>query len=139
MADVEQKKRRTDLLQVHSPQWHQLDQLLGMSYQQLTQLCSTRRQLQNRKRLSRKPSSLRKQQRKTKKEALPTKKPKVKIHLRSLLILPDVVGSMVGIYNGNAFNQVEINREMISHYLGKFITYKASIGTTHSSSFIPLK
>lgn len=68
----------------------------------------------------------------------------VKTHLRDMIILPEMVGSMVGVYNGKTFNQVEIKPEMIGHYLGEFsITYKPvkhgrpGIGATHSSRFIP--
>lgn len=32
----------------------------------------------------------------------------VKTHLRDMVILPEMVGSMVGVYNGKSFNQVEI-------------------------------
>lgn len=32
----------------------------------------------------------------------------VKTHLRDMVILPEMVGSMVGVYNGKTFNQVEI-------------------------------
>ncbi|MEJ1273772.1 hypothetical protein NN561_004644 [Cricetulus griseus] len=70
----------------------------------------------------------------------------VKTHLRDMIILPETVGSMVSVYNGKTFNQVEIKPEMIGHYLGEFsITYKPvklgrpGIGATHSSRFIPLK
>ncbi|EGV92639.1 40S ribosomal protein S15 [Cricetulus griseus] len=70
----------------------------------------------------------------------------VKTHLRDMIILPEMVGSMVGVYNSKTFNQVEIKPEMIGHYLGEFsITYKPvkhsqpGIGATHSSRFILLK
>ncbi|KAL4823302.1 hypothetical protein H8958_022502 [Nasalis larvatus] len=74
-------------------------------------------------------------------------KPEVlKTHLRDMIILPKMVGSKVGVYDGKTFNQVEIKPEMISHYLGEFsITYKPvkhgwpGIGATHSSRFISLK
>lgn len=40
----------------------------------------------------------------------PTEKPQVvKKHLCSVIILPEAVGSMVGIYNGKTFSQVEIS------------------------------
>lgn len=32
----------------------------------------------------------------------------VKTHLRNMIILPEMIGSMVGVYNGKTFNQVEI-------------------------------
>lgn len=47
--------------------------------------------------------------RKARKDALPPEKPEVvKTHLRDMIILPEMVGSMVGVYNGKTFNQVEI-------------------------------
>lgn len=47
--------------------------------------------------------------RKAKKEAAPMEKPDVvKTHLRNMIILPEMIGSMVGVYNGKTFNQVEI-------------------------------
>lgn len=97
--------------------------------------------------LKRKPLALVKKLRKAKKEALPNEKPEiVKTHLRNMIIVPEMVGSIVGVYNGKAFTQVEIKPEMIGHYLGEFsLTYKPvkhgrpGIGATHSSRFIPLK
>ena len=39
--------------------------------------------------------------RKAKKEALPNEKPAVvKTHLRNMIIVPEMIGSVVGIYNG---------------------------------------
>lgn len=32
----------------------------------------------------------------------------VKTHLRNMIVLPEMIGSMVGVYNGKTFNQVEI-------------------------------
>jgi small subunit ribosomal protein S15e len=32
----------------------------------------------------------------------------VKTHLRNMVILPAMIGGVVGIYNGKVFNQVEI-------------------------------
>ena len=59
--------------------------------------------------LKRKPQALLKKLRKAKKEAGPLEKPEVvKTHLRNMLILPEMVGSVVGVYNGKTFNQVEV-------------------------------
>lgn len=62
---------------------------------------------------------------KAKKEAPLMEKPKVvKMHLWDTIILPEMVGSMVGVYNGKTFKQEETKPEMIGHYLGEFsITY----------------
>jgi len=77
-----------------------------------------------------------------------------------MIIVPEMIGSVIGVHNGKTFNQVEIKvpyfdfdrvlwlvqPEMIGHYLGEFsISYKPvkhgrpGIGATHSSRFIPLK
>ena len=32
----------------------------------------------------------------------------VKTHLRNMIIIPEMIGSIVGVYNGKTFNQVEI-------------------------------
>ncbi|XP_054960499.2 small ribosomal subunit protein uS19-like [Pan paniscus] len=124
-----------------------LDQLLDMSYEQLMQLYSARQRWRLNRGLRRKQHYLLQRLRKAKKEAPPMEKPEVvKTHLRDMIILPEMVGSMVGVHNGKTFNQVEVKPEMIGHYLGEFsITYKpvkqcrSGIGATHSFRFIPLK
>ena len=91
--------------------------------------------------------ALMKKLRQKKKEAAVNEKPDVvKTHLRSMIVVPEMTGSIVGVYNGKTFNQVEIKPEMIGHYLAEFsISYKPvkhgrpGIGATHSSRFIPLK
>merc|ERR1711870_96795 len=124
-----------------------LDQLLDMNNEQLMELfpCRIRRKIG--RGLKRQPMALIKKLRKKKKECPVNEKPDVvKTHLRDMIIVPEMTGSVVGVYNGKTFNQVEIKPEMIGHYLGEFsITYKPvkhgrpGIGATHSSRFIPLK
>ena len=70
----------------------------------------------------------------------------VKTHLRNMIIVPEMIGCIVGVYNGHHFCNVEIKAEMIGHYLGEFaLAYnpvkhnRPGIGATHSSKFIPLK
>ena len=124
-----------------------LDQLLDMPNEQLMELMHARARRRFSRGLKRKPMALVKKLRKAKKEAPPLEKPEiVKTHLRNMIIVPEMVGSIVGVYNGKAFTQVEIKPEMIGHYLGEFsLTYKPvkhgrpGIGPTHSSRFIPLK
>ncbi|XP_039154865.1 40S ribosomal protein S15-4-like [Eucalyptus grandis] len=94
--------------------------------------------------LKRKPMALIKKLRKAKREAPPGEKPEpVRTHLRNMIIVPEMIGSIIGVYNGKTFNQVEIKPEMIGHYLAEFsISYKPvkhgrpGIGATHSSRFI---
>ena len=124
MAEVEQKKKRT--FRKFTYLGVDLDQLLDMPYEQLMQLYSARQRWRLNRGLRWKQHSLLKRLRKAKKEAPPMEKPEVvKTHLRDMIILPEMVGSMVGVYNGKTFNQVELKPEMIGHYLGEFsITYK---------------
>merc|ERR1711935_81084 len=148
MADAESeqlKKRRT--FRKFTYRGVDLDQLLDMNNEQLMELfvCRIRRKFS--RGLKRKPMALIKKLRKKKKECPANEKPDVvKTHLRDMIIVPEMTGSVVGVYNGKTFNQVEIKPEMIGHYLGEFsITYKPvkhgrpGIGATHSSRFIPLK
>ena len=44
-----------------------------------------------------------------KKEATAGEKPDpVRTHLRDMVIVPEMIGSVIGVYNGKTFNQVEI-------------------------------
>ena len=70
-------------------------------------VCRIRRRMS--RGLKRKPMALMKRLRKAKKEAPPMEKPEViKTHLRDMIIVPEMIGSVVGVYNGKTFNQVEI-------------------------------
>merc|ERR1711872_545894 len=150
MADDEQKaaelkKRRT--FRVFTYRGVDLNQLLDMRHDQLVELFSCRQRRRFERGLKRKHMALLKKLRKAKKECPALEKPAVvKTHLRDMIILPEMVGSMIGVYNGKSFTQVEVKPEMIGLYLAEFaITYKPvkhgrpGIGATHSSRFIPLK
>jgi small subunit ribosomal protein S15e len=144
-TDAQQARKRT--FRKFTYRGVDLDQLLDMNNEQLMELfpCRVRRKFA--RGLKRKPMALIKKLRKKKKECPANEKPDVvKTHLRNMIIVPEMTGSIVGVYNGKTFNQVEIKPEMIGHYLGEFsITYKPvkhgrpGIGATHSSRFIPLK
>ena len=85
--------------------------------------------------------------RKAKQEAKPNEKPPtVKTHLRDMIVVPEMIGSVIAIYSGKEFNSIEVKPEMVGHYLAEFsISYRPvkhgrpGIGATHSSRFIPLK
>merc|ERR1712137_1040814 len=138
-AAAEKKKRRT--FRKYTFRGVDLDQLLDMSSEQLMELLHCRARRRFSRGLKRKPMALIERLRKAKKEAPPMEKPEcIKTHLRDMIIVPEMIGSIVGVYNGKTFNQVEIKPEMIGHYLGEFsITYKPvkhgrpGIGATHSS------
>jgi len=59
--------------------------------------------------MKRKPLALIKRLRKAKKEAPPMEKPAVvKTQLRNMIVVPEMIGSVVGVHNGKVFNQVEV-------------------------------
>jgi len=37
-----------------------------------------------------------------------------------MIVVPEMIGSVMGIYTGKIFAPVEIKAEMVGHYLGEF-------------------
>lgn len=67
-------------------------------------------------------------------------------HERSMIVLPEMVGKTVEIYNGKDFVPVDIQAEMIGHYLGELAKTRKEVehsapglGATRSSQHVPLK
>ena len=72
-------------------------------------MLSSRVRRRFRRGLKRKHMALLKKLRAAKKEATELEKPAVvKTHLRNMVIVPEMVGSVVGVYNGKVFNSVEV-------------------------------
>merc|ERR1711998_782458 len=98
-----------------------LDQLLDLQPAQFVELMHARARRKFQRGLKRKTIALLKKLRKAKREATPGEKPEpVRTHLRDMVVVPEMIGSVIGVYNGKTFNQVEVKPEMISHYLGEF-------------------
>ncbi|KAK9446845.1 40S ribosomal protein uS19 [Limtongia smithiae] len=124
-----------------------LKDLLDLPPEEFVDLVHARARRRLQRGLRRKPMGLIKKLRKARKEAKPNEKPAVvKTHLRDMIVVPEMIGSVIGVYNGKVFNQIEIRPEMVGFYLGEFsISYtpvkhgRPGIGATHSSRFIPLK
>jgi len=126
-----------------------LDAMLDLTHDQLMDVLHARaRRCVNRGLLLRRPvKQLKKKLLKAKKDCGPYDKPDVvKTHLRNMLIIPEMIGSVIGVHNGKVFTSVEVKADMVGHYLGEFsISYKPvrhgrpGIGATSSSKFIPLK
>ena len=97
-----------------------LDQLLDMNNEQLVQLsvCRTRRKFS--RGFKRKPMVLIKSCGRRRKRLPPMKPDVVEIHLKKMVIVPEMIGTIVGVHNGKVFTQVEVKPEMIGHYLGEF-------------------
>lgn len=95
--------------------------LLDLSSEQLRDVVHARARRRFNRGLKRKPMGLIKKLRKAKQEAKPNEKPDlVKTHLRNMIVVPEMIGSVIGIYSGKEFNQVEIKPEMVGFYLGEF-------------------
>jgi len=119
MADAAVTAPRKRTFRKFSYRGVDLDALLDLSSEQLMELvpCRVRRKFS--RGLNRKSMALIKKLRKAKKECPEYEKPApVKTHLRNMIIVPEMIGSVVGVYNGKVFNQVEIKPDMVSHYLG---------------------
>lgn len=56
----------------------------------------------------------------------------IKTHCRDMIILPDMVGMTMRIYNGKEFVPVTFTAEMLGHYFGEFAHTRKSV--THSSA-----
>jgi small subunit ribosomal protein S19 len=70
----------------------------------------------------------------------------IRTHLRDMPILPVMVGLTFAVHTGQAFERVNVEPEMLGHYLGEFQLTRtdvehgqAGIGATRSSKFVPLK
>lgn len=71
--------------------------------------------------LKRKYLNFTKRLRKAKKEAPQYEKPEtIKTHLRDMIVIPEMIGGMVGVYNGKVFNSVEIKvKRRKRHHLNR--------------------
>ena len=124
-----------------------LERILELSNEELMGLVTARARRRFNRGMKRKPMALIKRLRKSKKNAPAHEKPDtVKTHLRNMIIVPEMIGSVCGVYNGKTFITVEIKPEMVGHYLAEFsITYKPvrhgrpGVGAAASNRFVPLK
>ncbi|GAV27701.1 40S ribosomal protein [Pichia membranifaciens] len=123
MSTTEQRKKRS--FKQFSFKGVELEQLLELSTEDFAKLCDARVRRRFSRGLGAKPMHLIKKLRAAKISAPANEKPAVvKTHLRNMIVVPEMIGSVVGIYNGKVFNTVEIKAEMVGHYLGEFsITY----------------
>lgn len=70
----------------------------------------------------------------------------VKTHSRDMPILPMFIGRNIQVHNGKEFERINIQPQMVGHYLGEFALTRrrvahgsAGIGATRSSKYVPLK
>jgi small subunit ribosomal protein S19 len=58
------------------------------------------------------------------------KNKRIKTHARSLVIVPELVGLKIQVYNGHQFVPIEIIVEMLGHRLGEFALTRSKVAHT---------
>ncbi len=131
MADVENtldlaEKQKARAFRKFTFRGIELDHLLDMPTAEVVKMFNARQRRKFARGIKREPMTLIKKLTKAKKACAYGEKPvAVKTHMRNMVILPEMIGSIVGVYNGKQFINVEIKPDMVGYYLGEFsITYK---------------
>lgn len=70
----------------------------------------------------------------------------IKTHRRDIIVVPQMIGTKINVYNGKEFKPVTIVAEMLGHYLGEFsltrnrVSHNApGIGSTRSSASVSVR
>ncbi len=123
-----------------------VDQMGKMSMDKLIELLPSRQRRSLKRGLPVRQKKLLKNIRESKKGMETGNNYTVKTHCRDMVILPEMLGVTIGIYNGKEFVPVEITPEMVGHYLGEFapsrrrVSHGApGVGSTKSSQYVPLR
>lgn len=118
---------------------HKLEELKQMSIEEFSKLLKSRERRALKRGLTENQKKLLKRIRKN-----PNKFHKT--HARDMIILPEMVGVKIGVFNGKEWVPVVISPEMIGHRIGEFtITTKRvkhstpGIGATRGSKFTATK
>lgn len=125
---------------------HSLEEVQNMSMDEFIKLLPSRQRRTLLRGLDQVQRTLLENIRRSKKALKGEEKVIVKTHARDMIILPEMIGVNLLIHNGKEFTAVEIEPEMIGHYLGEFaITNRPvrhgspGIGASRSSMYVPLK
>jgi small subunit ribosomal protein S19 len=123
---------------------HTLDELQEMSVEEVAELLPARQRRTIERGLSEAHGDLLEEARAADPDE--TANDPIRTHLRDMPILPVFVEKTFSVHTGQGFERVEVEPEMIGHYLGEFQLTRTSvehgqagIGATRSSKFVPLK
>ncbi|SEN06361.1 SSU ribosomal protein S19P [Halorientalis persicus] len=123
---------------------HSLEELQDMDIDEVAELLPARQRRSIQRGLSYEKEQLLEEAREAGEEE--TANDPIRTHLRDMPILPEMIGLTFAVHNGQSFERVEIEPEMLGHYLGEFQLTRTSvehgqagIGATRSSKFVPLK
>ena len=123
---------------------YELDELQDMDLEEVAELLPARQRRTITRGLSEEHQKLLEEARDADSEE--TANNPIRTHLRDMPVLPEFVGLTFAVYTGQSFERVEVEPEMLGHYLGEFQLTRnqvehgqAGIGATRSSKFVPLK
>jgi small subunit ribosomal protein S19 len=123
---------------------HTLDELQDMSLEDVAELLPARQRRTIERGLSVEKEKLLEDAREADPEE--TASNPLRTHLRDMPVVPEMVGLTFAVHRGDGFERVEVEPEMLGHYLGEFQLTRTSvehgqagIGATRSSKFVPLK
>jgi len=123
---------------------HTLDELQDMELEEVAELLPARQRRSIQRGLTEEKQKLLEKARDAEEEA--TANNPIRTHLRDMPVLPEMVNLTFAVHNGQAFERVRVEPEMLGHYLGEFQLTRSSvehgqagIGATRSSKFVPLK
>ncbi len=122
---------------------HTLEELQGMTLDELAELMPARIRRTLRRGLSPENKKLLEKIRKYRSKGVDKV---IRTHRRDMPVLPEMVGARLAVHNGKEFVEIMVIPEMIGHYLGEFAMTnrivrhgKPGKGATRSSKFVPLK
>ena len=123
---------------------HTLDELQDMELEDVAELLPARQRRSIERGLTEEKEKLLAKAEDAEEEA--TANDPIRTHLRDMPVLPVMVDLTFAVHNGQEFERVKVEPEMLGHYLGEFQLTRSSvehgqagIGATRSSKFVPLK
>ena len=115
-----------------------LDELKKLSMNELAQLFTSRQRRKIKRGFTEQEQILLKKVRASQKN--------IETHCRDMIILPEMFGMMIKVHNGREFIIVNVEADMVGHYLGEFamirkrVAHSApGIGATRSSASLSVK
>ena len=124
-----------------------LEELQAMSLEEVMELLPARQRRSLKRGFLPRQQKVLDKMRKLNKEGTKDGRPVVvRTHCRDMIVIPEMVGTTFGIYDGHNFVEVKITPEMLGHYFGEYAPTRQRVqhgdpgmGATRSSMFVPLK
>ncbi|MCE4614746.1 MAG: 30S ribosomal protein S19 [Desulfurococcales archaeon] len=97
-----------------------LEELFNMSMDEFVKMLPSRQRRSLRRGFTQAQIKLLLKVRKARQKIAQGKKVVVKTHVRDMIILPEMIGVTIAVYNGKEYVPIRIIPEMVGHYLGEF-------------------